>query len=246
LTERSQLQEEPEASPDTIFHHPHETWKGTFREYDPASREWQFFAPVWHTGQAVKALVLANRLCPEPRWMASARMGVEFISRNQVMKGEDRGLILSYEAKPGELVRVPGNMECQEGLIAFSEATGEEQWWQVALDSLDWLLRRAYLPDEARIRNVYDPAKRAFMPYRLTPSSNGGKPTIDGGSIFDAYRKTGEQHFLDTALAMADRLLADEAPRATGHAMAPPSPSCALITRGTPTGMPYPCFMPMN
>lgn len=228
LTERSQLQVEPDSSPDAEFHHPHTTWKGTFREYDPASREWRYFAPVWHTGQAVKALVLAHRLFPEQRWLDAARLGVEFIRNNQVTSGEDRGLILSYESKPGEYVRVPGNMECHEGLIAFAEATHEEEWWQVALDSLDWMMRRAYLPDEARFRNVYDPAKRAFMPYRLTPSPNGGKPTLDGGSLFDAYRKTGNQDFLDTGLAVADRLLADEDPPGNWACYGPSKPELRL------------------
>ncbi|MCK5120014.1 MAG: hypothetical protein KAQ78_10535, partial [Candidatus Latescibacteria bacterium] len=42
-------------------HHKHTYWKGAIKgEYSVKDSQWSFFCPVWHTGQAVKALVMAH------------------------------------------------------------------------------------------------------------------------------------------------------------------------------------------
>ena len=61
------------------------SWRGAFRgEYSLAERKWWFFCPVWHGGQAVKALVLAWQLTAHRRYLDSAKLGAEFIISNQV------------------------------------------------------------------------------------------------------------------------------------------------------------------
>lgn len=212
LKDRSQLREEPSASPDTFYLHPQTRWKGTFREYDPAAAAWKYYAPCWHTGQAVKALVMAHRLFPNEGYLASARLGAEFLRDNRVTGGEDRGLLLAFESRPGDMVRVPGIFDSLLGLILFSEETGESEWWDVVIEALEWVLGKAYLPGSGRSRNFYHPARKVFLPYLQTPCPEGGKPSADDGIWLRAWRRTGDRRYRDVAIAVSERLLADENP----------------------------------
>lgn len=70
----------------------HESYRGAIRgEYKAATREWGFYAPVWHSGQALKALVgatqlpfLADRPALQEKYLAAARLIAQFLLDNQV------------------------------------------------------------------------------------------------------------------------------------------------------------------
>ena len=52
----------------------HKHWKGALRDdYRTADRKWDFSAPMWHTGQAIKALVLASRALEDDQYVVGAR-----------------------------------------------------------------------------------------------------------------------------------------------------------------------------
>jgi hypothetical protein len=66
-----------EATPpsNTTTHHAHNDWRGAIRgEYLTAGRKWWSFCPVWHTGQALKALCLAHPFLKEPQILDAARL----------------------------------------------------------------------------------------------------------------------------------------------------------------------------
>jgi hypothetical protein len=212
LTDICQIKAEPENPGERPYDHPHKRWTGAFREYRAADREWVLFAPIWHTGQTVKALVMADGILDDAALMASARLGVEFIRANRITSGDDAGLILSHEGSPFEIVRTPGMLECADGLIHFAEATGEEEWWDVVIQSLGWILRKAHVPGEGMLRNIYNPSAKQFESYAITTDPNGGKPTLDDGIFMKAFLKTGDPRYRDVAVEIADRLLREEHP----------------------------------
>src|SRR5208282_2961235 len=58
----------------------HQHWRGALRgEYRVSTRQWDFFCPVWHTGQAIKALVWASQALSRPDLLDAARLSAGFI-----------------------------------------------------------------------------------------------------------------------------------------------------------------------
>ena len=70
LVDVAQVKEDtvpPEINPRKLNH---KRWAGAFRgEYRVSKRQWSFFCPVWHGGQAVKALTLARRVTSKEKWL---------------------------------------------------------------------------------------------------------------------------------------------------------------------------------
>ena len=65
--------------------HVYKTWKGAIRgEYAAGDRQWRSFCPIWHSGQAVKALVMAAETLDNPAWLEPAKTAAEFIFANQI------------------------------------------------------------------------------------------------------------------------------------------------------------------
>lgn len=210
LRDLSQIKNDPPENTDLNF--PHRTWVGSVREYDHRLHRWKYFAPVWHTGQAVKAFVMLHRVIADEGYLNAALLGGSFIRSNVVTDGADAGLIMAHEGSPPETLRLPGIPEGLDGIIELAEETGDDAWWNITLDALDWLIRKAYRPDTGTILNWYTAEAQRFEPYTLTPYPDG-KPTIDGGVFIKAYQKTGDTKYRDVAIALAERLLADEEPK---------------------------------
>ncbi len=111
--------------------HVHAYWKGAIRgEYGLASKQWGFFCPCWHTGQAIKALAMASTIDGSrgTKALAGAKEGAGFLMANQVWdeKSEDHGLILAYEDYP-DLVNVSAILESCDGLLVLSDVSGEKR-----------------------------------------------------------------------------------------------------------------------
>jgi hypothetical protein len=63
----------------------HRKWKGAVRgEYSAAKAEWDFFCPIWHTGQCVKALVSAYNVLKDERLLEAAKSGADFIGSERM------------------------------------------------------------------------------------------------------------------------------------------------------------------
>src|SRR5262245_35828947 len=50
---------------------------------------WAWFEPIWHTGQASLALLIAHRLSGDKRYLRSAIRGGDYILRNQIIAPDD-------------------------------------------------------------------------------------------------------------------------------------------------------------
>lgn len=183
-------------------------WEGAIRgEYSAAARAWDFFCPVWHTGQAVKALVMASRHLGD-FLLESAVRGADFILGAQVADGKDKGLILAFEDKPDK-VNTSAILECLDGLFCLSEKTGESKFRDAALDALAWVVERAYVKGEGLFLDLYDPASGAFIPNAYGCPA---RPLLDDGVFLSGFRLSGDRRFRDIALETARRLLRDESP----------------------------------
>jgi hypothetical protein len=207
----------PSLPPDTAdsTNHKHPDWRGAIRgEYSVSKKQWDFFCPVWHTGQAVKALVLAGDYFKKESYLSAARLGATFIFNNQIWDENhpDHGLILAYEDY-GDKVTTSAILEAMHGVILYAQQTTSCDLWARMIRSGEFLIDKLYIPEKGLFHDLYDPQTHSVVPnpYR-TRNNIGGRPLIDDGIFLILYQKTGEKKFLDVHVRIAETLVAEQDP----------------------------------
>lgn len=216
LTDVAQVKNDSDLDPDCTKLM-HTTFVGAMRgEYRAATRKWGFFCPVWHTGQAVKALVNATPHVGD-HLLEAAHAGADFILGNQITDGPDAGLITAYEDEPDK-VNSSAIIESLDGLFALSAKTGESRYADAAIAALQWLRDNSFMHDEGLFRDEYEPKKRQWSE---SPYGTIGRPLLDDAAFVKGYQLTGDKSLLDVAVRTAERLLADENPAGNWVGYAP-------------------------
>lgn len=184
-------------------------WRGAIRgEYRAAERRWGMYCPVWHTGQAVKALCLAAGALKRPELLKTAGFCADFIMANRISSGADSGLILAFEDHPDQ-VNVSAVLESLDGLFLLAGATGEKKYSDAAVQALRWVQKNAWVPEKGIFNDIYDPRKRQF---NFETRCHQGRPLLDDGVFITGWRLTEDDSFLEVAKRTADTLLRDENP----------------------------------
>lgn len=193
----------------------YENWKGAIRgEYNCGNKEWDFFCPIWHTGQAVKSLVNAYNITKNEKHLQAARLGAEFITNNQVFdkKYPDFGLILAYEDFP-EKVNTSAILECMDGLMHLAELENNETLWTRIVATGDFIIEKMFMPEEGLFRDLYDPQQHSATPAPYATKNNiGGRPLIDDAIFVKLYEHTHDKKYLDVHVKVSETLLADQRP----------------------------------
>ncbi len=192
----------------------YESWRGAIRgEYSVAAREWDFFGPVWHTGQAVKAMCMASKFVDSAYCIEVAKEAAHFILRNQIKSGEDEGCILAYE-DVGDKINISAVLECVDGLFYLSDTTGDRTYEECGISAVDWIARKAYISGQGKIYDSYDPVTRQFsVPrYGYTKDGTPGRPLLDDAVFLKAFLRSGDSRFEAIAIEIAERLIRDENP----------------------------------
>lgn len=189
---------------------PHKHWRGAMRgDYRAADRKWDFSAPMWHTGQAIKALVMASRVLEDDQYLAAARISAEFIGaeRNTDRRSKNFGVLYAYEYK-GDEANTAAAFETLDGLFALAEATGDRKYSDWALDAAFWAARNAYQAD-GLFRDAFDVKTGQFVapPWG---SEKPGRPLVDDAVLLKAYKQTKNALCRKIFFAAADRLLKEE------------------------------------
>ena len=196
-----------------------DSWKGSIRgHYLPATGQWSSLCPVWHTGQAVKALLLAGRHLEAERYLNAAREGGCYILDKQVWDPDhvDHGLILAFEDHPDK-VNTSAVLECLDGLMHLAEEPEGEWIWERVIAAAEFVMNRMYMPDAGVFCDVYDPQAHTVFtsPKFRTKDNIGGRPLLDDGVFARLYEHTGDPRFLDVHVRVSERLVADQNP--PGH-----------------------------
>ena len=178
------------------------SWNGAIRgEYLSSAGCWESFCPIWHTGQAVKALVMQNRL-------ESAEKCADFLLANQLDSGEEKGALLAFEDSL-TLVSASAMMESLDGLFMLSEKNGERRYAAAALDVLDWLARKMWNPETGKFRGTYDLKRHRCC---FSHVSSKERPLLDDAVFLTGWRLSGNEEFKKIAVAAAENLLREEGP----------------------------------
>lgn len=198
--------------------YPHGDYAGAIRtEYDTKTGHWGINGPTWHAGQAIRALLVAERRLGDERCHAAAVAAAEFMLRERLADPDPQagspvaGMLLTYE---GDAVHanVEVGFEGINGWLDLHEATGDARWLAAARRAADAYCL-GYLPNERLMRDHYHVATRQFVGDPDNP--NPGRAMLDDATLARLARLTGEARYGDLYLAMADRLLEEEGPRGT-------------------------------
>jgi hypothetical protein len=190
----------------------HRHWRGALRgEYRVSTRQWDFFCPVWHTGQAVKALVWASRALKRPELLDAARFSAEFIGAERVADRSDPhyGLIFGFEDF-GDRASTSAGFESVDGLWLLADATGDSRYAEWAGAAAAWEARYSYLGD-GLFRDQFD-----VKTWRHVPPPAGadkpGRPLNDDAIFLKAAARGGKPELRTIFYEVADRLLREEDP----------------------------------
>jgi len=190
----------------------HHHWRGALRgEYRASTRQWDFFCPVWHTGQAVKALIWASQALQRPDLLEAARLGAEFIGAERIA---DRahphyGLIYAFEDF-GDRASTSAILEAVDGLWLLTDATGDRRYAEWANDAAAWVARYAYRRD-GLFRDQFDVKTWRHVP--APPSADKpGRPLNDDAILLKAGVRANKPELKEIFYEVAERLLREEDP----------------------------------
>jgi len=190
----------------------HQHWRGALRgEYRASTRQWDFFCPVWHTGQAVKALVWAAEALNRPDFLDAARLGAEFIGSARIAdrSSPHYGLILGFEDF-GDRSSTSAVLEAVDGLWLLTDATGNNHYAEWANAAAAWEARYSYLGDglfrdQFNVKTLSHDSPAAGAPHP-------GRPLNDDAVFLKAALRGGNPTLRAIFYEVADRLLRDEDP----------------------------------
>src|SRR5574340_522835 len=180
-------------------------------EYLPPSGRWRLYQPdyqepFWHTGQAVRALVLAHDLSRNAKYLDAAVRGGEYMVHGQVL---DRGDTRHYGFLFARTAKAASTASQLEGLCALLDlyrATGDRKWRERFKLGLDWIVKNLYRNGEGRFTNTFMPAAGEFAPPERS------RTLIDDATLYWAWREFQDDNYLRIFREIADRLLRDEDP----------------------------------
>ncbi len=211
--------------------HPTAYWKGAIRgEYSVAAKEWSFFCPMWHTGQAIKALVMASRVLNDDSLLGAARDSADFIAHNRVNdeSDPDYGMLLAYEDFP-DLVNTSAVLETIDGLFYLADATNDLTYSEWAVAAARWVLKTMYLPGEGLVMDWYHPAERRVVENNSLSKNYPGRPLADDAVLLKAARASSDPKLRDAFYEIIDRLIREEDPPGNWIAFGPCSRSAGSI-----------------
>jgi len=184
-------------------------WDGAIREkYHVAFKQWDCLCPIWHTGQAVKALVVAAEMLNKPELLEDAKFSAEFIMQNRIMDGKDKGLILAFEDHPDK-VNTSAILESLDGLFFLSEATGNKKYQDAAVDALFWIKNNAWQPEEKIFNDIYDISSGRYI---FGVNGSQGRLLLDDAAFLKGWELTGDESLKQIAVDAAEGLLKNENP----------------------------------
>lgn len=195
--------------------YPHRDFTGAMRtEYDTKRRVWSTNGPVFHTGQAIRAFLVARRRLGDDRYLAAAVRAGEFLLRERIdgPGHPQRGLLMSLEQNDDE-INVQVTVEALGGLLDLYGGTGDGRYLAAVRESVDVLIRDAYLPDERLMLDHYSLRRREF--FHDPDNAVAGRAVLDDAVLLRLSGVTGDGRFRHVFLAMADRLLEEEGPPGT-------------------------------
>lgn len=175
-------------------------------EYDTKSKKWAFYGPFWHTGQAVRALILAHKMTGKEKYLKHAVLGGEYMIRDQALDANDTKYYGFIHGKEAEGSNTASQVEGFMAIYDLYKVTGDKKWLERFHLAVDWVGRYAYLEGEGLFHNGYSATKDEFPPVEKA------RPTNDDAVFGHAYLEFKDERYKQIFKEVADRLIKDEDP----------------------------------
>lgn len=184
----------------------HTHWQGSIRgEYSVANHQWGYFCPIWHTGQAIKALCEFYLHDPNPKWLDAAKSGAKFLINNcdPDPKSPEYGLLYAFE-DVGNVVNASAVLEASIGLYLLTEVSGDETYRQWGARFVSWIWEHQYCKGEGLFHDCYQPGKGLIDPEKKRPLNDDAMLLVTGDFTGNAAMKTSFYEISDLLLESED------------------------------------------
>jgi hypothetical protein len=175
-------------------------------EYDTKNRKWSFYGPFWHTGQAVRTLLLAYNMTGKEKYLKHAILGGEYMIRYQTMDKEDKKFYGFIHGKESKGANTASQVEGFMALYDLYKLTKDVKWLERFHLAVDWVAKNLYLNGEGLFYNGYSAIKDELDPIEKS------RPTNDDAIFGVAYEEFKNPLYLEIFREVSDRLLKDEDP----------------------------------
>ncbi len=175
-------------------------------EYDTKNRKWNFYGPFWHTGQAVRTLILAYNMTGKQKYLNHAILGGEYMIRYQTMDKEDKKFYGFIHRKESKEANTASQVEGFMALYDLYKVTKDVKWLERFHLAVDWVAKNLYLKGEGLFYNGYSAIKDELDPIEKS------RPTNDDAIFGVAYKEFSDPLYLEIFREVSDRLLKDEDP----------------------------------
>jgi len=212
ITDVAQMKTDTLASEHNSHKLEHQHWRGALRgEYRASTRQWDFFCPVWHTGQGIKALVWAAQALNRPDLLEAARLSAGFIGAERVcdQSSPHYGLIFGFEDF-GDKASTSAVLECLHGLWLLADASGDERYAEWANAAASWEACHSYLGG-GLFRDQFDLKTWRHVPPPAS-ADKPGRPLNDDAIFLQAAARAGKPELRAIFYEVAERLLREEDP----------------------------------
>ena len=188
-------------------------------EYDTKNRKWAFYGSFWHTGQAVRTLILAYQATGKQKYLEHAILGGEFLIRYQTMDKNDKKFYGFIHGKDAENASTASQLEGYMALYDLYKTTQDSKWLQRFHLAVDWVARNVYIKGEGLFYNTYSVTTDTLAPIEQS------RPHSDDAVFGTAYREFKDPLYLQIFREVSDRLLKDEDPPGNWMKYAPCLPN---------------------
>jgi hypothetical protein len=157
----------------------------------------------------------------DERLLEAAKSGADFIGseRNGDKNDENFGLIYAFESAEN-IINTSAILECLDGLIVLSEATGKDKYRNWTEDAVSWIAEKAFIEGEGLFRDNFSATSLQFErpDWYDHPHFAGikgdmpGRPLLDDGIFLKIYQKIGNKKYRSIFYETAERLLREENP----------------------------------
>lgn len=175
-------------------------------EYDTKNRKWSFYGPFWHTGQAVRTLILAYNMTGIEKYLNHAILGGEYMIRYQTMDKNDEKFYGFIHGKESKGANTASQVEGFMALYDLYGVTKDLKWLQRFHLAVDWVAKNVYIKGEGLFYNGYSAIKDELAPIEMS------RPTNDDAVFGVAYQEFDDPLYLKIFREVSDRLLKDEDP----------------------------------
>jgi len=194
--------------------YPYQSWTGALREYDARTHQWFLFAPLWHTAQAAKAILIAQQWNALDEFRPAVQTMIDFVMNGAVRENqaETEGLLRGHEGD-STWCNTSCALEALDGLMVYESLSSDPRAAKIIDQSLSWISRKAYLAGKGLFLDNYNPVTGECTSLDWTlRCGHPGRPLLDGAVFLRQAIRTGDPCYETIFLETAGRLLKEENP----------------------------------